>query len=105
MAKTKGLTAGKAVLTFFETHMTATVSQISEAYPAVSYSGIAWALKALTEKGQVEVIKMRTGRTAAIYRAGRKLAMENLPITEQCRRNWRGYHIHKIFGAGGKVKA
>ncbi|HEY2454117.1 MAG TPA: hypothetical protein VGI71_16100 [Scandinavium sp.] len=99
------LTAGQAVLAFFGTHETATVSQISEAYPGVSYSGIAWALKSLTEKGQVEIVKMRTGRTPAIYRAGRELAMENLPIAEQCRRNWRGYHIHKIFGSAGRVTA
>ncbi|QKN82213.1 hypothetical protein [Scandinavium goeteborgense] len=101
----KTLTAGQAVMAFFETHETATVSQISEMYPDVSYSGIAWALKSLTDKGQVEVIKMRTGRTPAIYRAGRELAMEDLPITEQCRRNWHGYHIHKVFGSGGKVRA
>lgn len=101
----KTLTAGQAVMAFFETHETATVSQISEMYPDVSYSGIAWALKSLTEKGQVEVIKMRTGRTPAIYRAGRALAMENLPTTEQCRRNWHGYHIHKIFGSAGRVIA
>lgn len=98
------MTAGQAVMAFFEANETATVSQISQAFPGVSYSGIAWALKTLTDKGQVEIVKMRTGRAPAIYRAGRELAMEDLPIVEQCRRNWIGYRIHKVFGSGGKVR-
>lgn len=100
----KTQTAVQAVLAFFRDHETGTVSQISEVFPSVSCASIAWALKSLTEKGQLEIVKMRTGRTAAIYRAGREPVMENLPIAEQCRRNWHGYRIHKVFGSGGKVR-
>lgn len=28
----------------------------------------------------------------------------SVSIFEHCRRNWRGYLIHKVFGAGGAVR-
>ncbi|EAT3568270.1 hypothetical protein DMH99_09995 [Salmonella enterica] len=52
----------------------------------------------------------RTGRIVRVDKGGNTATYElradpKLPITEQCRQNWRGYQIHKIFGSAGRVTA
>lgn len=42
------------------------------------------------------------------YQEAEKAALEELKkpdIFEQCRQNWRGYHIHKIFGSTSRATA
>lgn len=40
-----------------------------------------------------------------IKQAGSARTTDGLSTIEQCRQNWSGYHIHKIFGSAGRVTA
>lgn len=80
----------------------ATVRQISIAVHRTP-SGTAGYLRALVADGLVSVVG-RTG-CAPIYalKAGVEVKPEK-DIFEQCRENWHGYRVHKVFGAGGAVR-
>lgn len=78
----------------------------------VTMSGIKAALPELTENQVSSAVGelRRTGRIVRVDRGGNTATYElradpKLPIAEQCRQNWSGYHIHKIFGSAGRVTA
>ncbi|MBF4179686.1 hypothetical protein [Lelliottia nimipressuralis] len=53
-----------------------------------------------------EVVQVGTVSGAAVYApSGSAVAEATMSIFDQCRQNWRGYHIHKIFGSAGRVSA
>lgn len=80
----------------------ATVRQISIAINRTK-SGTAGYLRELVKDGLAMVIG-RTG-SAPIYAVKKGAEIEpEVDIFEQCRQNWSGYQIHKVFGAGGAVR-
>lgn len=80
----------------------ATVRQISIIIHRTP-SGTAGYLRELVKDGSAMVIG-RTG-CAPIYALKKGVEVEpEKDIFEQCRENWGGYQVHKVFGAGGAVR-
>ncbi|MGK3630402.1 hypothetical protein ACSLOU_00645 [Enterobacter cloacae] len=66
-------------------------------------SGTAGYLRGLVKDG-VAVVIGRKG-CAPIYALNKGVEIEPVvDIFEQCRQNWSGYQVHKVFGAGGAVR-
>ena len=58
------------------------------------------AIQAMRQRGELVAVDKVRGRPVYELRAP-----HTLPIFEQCRQNWQGYRIHKVFGAAGRVTA
>lgn len=80
----------------------ATASQVAKIIHR-SPSGAAGYLRELKKGGYVAIIGRK--RCAPIYAIKHGVEIEpEVDIFEQCRNNWSGYQIHKVFGAGGAVR-
>lgn len=78
-------------------HSTFTTAEVSAAtgIPAKTLSSAAFHM---FRSGEL-VIENRTWRTVT-YRAGTDFDREDRNIIfDECRQNWQGYRIHKIFGS------
>lgn len=80
----------------------ATVRQVSVVIHR-TMSGTAGYLRELVKSGEAVVIGRKGCAPVYALRAGVEVEPEK-DIFEQCRENWSGYQVHKVFGAGGAVR-
>lgn len=69
-------------------------------------SGVAGYMRELVASGAVSIIGYaeRTKAPTFVLAEGQSIPVE-ADIFDECRANWRGYHIHKIFGSAGRMSA
>lgn len=77
-----------------------TMAQVRDALPGLTPNQVASAVAEMRRTGRI--VRVDKGGNTAVYELR---ADPKLPVTEQCRQNWSGYHIHKIFGSAGRVTA
>ncbi|MFP5932945.1 winged helix-turn-helix domain-containing protein [Salmonella sp. 741265069_HSA] len=83
----------------------ATVKQLSEKIH-IGTSGTASYVCRLRRAGYIIEIGKVPTRSTPIYVVNNGKYLPDEPdIFEQCRANWQGYQIHKIFGSAGRVTA
>ncbi|ELX2477658.1 hypothetical protein QK221_001104 [Salmonella enterica] len=92
--------AQQAVTDVFSTRAEATMKQIREEVSDFTAEQVRCAVNEMRRTGRI--VRVDKGGNTAVYELR---ADPKLPITEQCRQNWRGYQIHKIFGSAGRVTA
>ncbi|EAR7791790.1 hypothetical protein NUC16_003198 [Salmonella enterica] len=92
--------AQQAVTDVFSTRATATMEQLREEVSGFTANQVKSAVAEMRRTGRI--VRVDKGGNTATYELR---ADPKLPITEQCRQNWRGYQIHKIFGSAGRVTA
>ncbi|MGU6743950.1 hypothetical protein ACV2F4_07895 [Salmonella enterica subsp. houtenae serovar 6,7:z4,z24:-] len=81
----------------------ATVKQLSEKIN-IGISGTASYVCRLRRAGDIIQIGKVPTRSTPIYVVNNgKYEPEEPNIFEQCKTNWQGYRIHKIFGSAGRV--
>lgn len=83
----------------------ATVKQLSEKIH-IGVSGAASYVCRLRRAGHIIAIGKVPTRSTPIYVVNNgKYQPEEPDIFEQCRANWQGYQIHKIFGSASRASA
>lgn len=83
----------------------ATVSQAAS-QACISHGGMAGYLRQLRAAGLITYMGMTPDNRAPIYAVGTGVVIEPEPsIFDQCRQNWQGYQIHKIFGSASRTTA
>ncbi|EAW6535078.1 TPA_asm: hypothetical protein GDL74_17840 [Salmonella enterica] len=92
--------AQQAVTDVFSTRATATMAQLREGISDFTATQVSSAVAEMRRTGRI--VRVDKGGNTAVYELR---ADPKLPITEQCRQNWQGYQIHKIFGSAGRVTA
>jgi len=82
----------------------ATVRQISDIM-GIGDTGVRRYVAELRRAGKIVIAGEARGGVIPIYvlKDGALTTAEQ-DIFEQCRTNWSGYRIHKVFGAGGAVR-
>ena len=76
-------------------HDTFTTNQIA-AITGLPIKTISTAANQMCKSGEL-VVESRTWRKT-VYRSSRSVEQKNT-ICDECRQNWQGYQIHKIFGS------
>lgn len=93
------------IMNFLNENGDSTARQIADAHPEVNYKTVATMITKLRHLNMIETKTPGRGGEAAVYGLGLPDASLDGDIFEQCKRNWGGYHIHKIFGSAGRVSA
>lgn len=93
------------IMDYLSENGTATAQQIVDANPEVNYNTVATMITKLRHLNMVVTSIPGVGGRAAVYGLGLSDASLDGDIFEQCKRNWGGYHIHKIFGCSQRVAA
>ncbi|HCR0680434.1 TPA: hypothetical protein OMT00_001637 [Klebsiella aerogenes] len=97
--------ARQALYKYFEINEKGTSRDIHAMFPEFEYAQISYTVSNLFQRGELIPVGHRIGNKPQVFRLKRKMASEDLDIVEQCKCNWQGYQIHKIFGSGGRVSA
>lgn len=83
----------------------ATVSQAAHS-ANISHGGMAGYIRELRAAGLVKGMGMAPDNRSPMYAVGADVVIEpEQSIFDQCRQNWQGYWVHKIFGSAGRVAA
>ncbi|MDT0637678.1 ArsR family transcriptional regulator [Citrobacter werkmanii] len=93
------------IMDFLNENGDSTAQQIVDAHPEVNYNTVATMITKLRHLNMIETKIPGRGGRPAVYGLGLPDASLDGDIFEQCKRNWGGYHIHKIFGSAGRVSA
>lgn len=91
-------TVKQAILDYLKEHPFATSKELNDAIDDYTRVQISTSLANMVFTGVLEIKKARRGKPLNIYRYIRDIADRDLDIVEQCKINWAGYEIHKIFG-------
>ena len=88
-----------AITAMLEQQDQITTRGVMDAHPEISGVNIRGTISAMLDRGQPKII----GGDAATFYTFAKAESSDGDIFEQCRKNWSGYQIHKIFGSAGRV--
>lgn len=80
----------------------ATVRQVADAMN-IGISGVGRYMCELRDAGEIKVVGRVSRVKTPVYMVGNDASLcDGVDIFEQCRQNWRGYSIHKIFGSASR---
>lgn len=83
----------------------ATALQVAEVI-GVHASGVRRQICELRDNGELVVVARITRNKTPVYALrGAALLDDGADVFEQCRQNWQGYSIHKIFGSAQRAPA
>lgn len=83
----------------------ATVSQAAHR-ACISHGGMAGYIRELRAAGLVMGMGMAPDNRSPMYAIGDEVVIEpEQSIFDQCRQNWQGYQVHKIFGSTSRATA
>ncbi|EBO1315919.1 hypothetical protein ABN12_004230 [Salmonella enterica subsp. enterica serovar Mississippi] len=98
-------TVSQTVLEHLKIHGIASVNEIHTANPQFKKSQYATAIANLIFRGELEVAENSRGAGMPRKVCLGNQAPRDLSIVEQCKLNWKGYNIHKVFGQSGRGSA
>ena len=100
------MTSREAINKYFQIKDKGTRAEIAAMFPQLGRGGIDSMISNMSARGQLSIAAQRSNNSPAVYKLNKQEdASRDLDIVEQCRQNWQGYRIHKVFGAAGRVTA
>lgn len=97
-------TLRQKIVAFVSERKSATAADVAKAMPGVKPASISAALSTSVNKGDLFVLVKRKGRTPSVYASVVEVETDDSNhVCEECRQNWQGYHIHKIFGSASRA--
>ncbi|TKV08240.1 hypothetical protein FDX19_15495 [Citrobacter sp. wls619] len=93
------------ILDHLRAHGESTIHQIIKSNPKADYNKVATMMAKLRGYALVENVTVGRGGKPSTYKLGRLALNQGGSIFDQCRQNWSGYAIHKIFGSASRAPA
>jgi DNA-binding transcriptional regulator PaaX len=91
--------AKEEILRFFETHSIGSKQEILACSEATE-GAIRTQLRSMVKSGELVITRPDRGYAGLYSRVPEQAPND---VFNECRQNWQGYQIHKIFGSGARA--